>query len=88
MKKFTVQELLEICGDMYIYITDYNKVNSNGCELVYWEGWNDDYYTNRPFGEYIVKHISSYGSITKNIDFIDGKQNMIFNILYVMIEKE
>lgn len=86
--KFKVQDLIEVCGDMYIYISDLNKVNSDGNEIIYWQGWTDDYFNECPYGEYEVRHISSYGTKEKGINYPYGTEKMCFNILYILIEKE
>lgn len=86
MKKFKVKELIEVCGDMYIYITDFNKTEKDGHEKIYWQGWADDYFKERPFGDHTVMHISSGGTKEKPVDYIHGTENLTFNVLYVMID--
>lgn len=88
MDKFKVQDLIEVCGDMYIYVSDFNKVNSDGSEVIYWQGWTDDYFKERPFGEYEVKHISSCGTKEKEIKYPYGTEKIYFNVLYIQIKKE
>lgn len=88
LKKFKVQDFIEVCGDMYIVISDFNKVNSDDSEFIYWQGWTDDYFKERPFGEYEVKHISFYGTKEKEINYPYDTEKMDFNTLYILIEKE
>ena len=57
MEKFKVKELIEVCGDAYINIVDFNKVTANGSNITHWEGYTDDYFKERPFGDYDVMHI-------------------------------
>lgn len=59
-----LQQLMDIVGGRTkIVISHANKVNGNGTEIVFWEGITDDYFKNRPYGEWYVWHITVWDDV-------------------------
>lgn len=79
MKKFKVKEFIEILGDWNIIISDFNKVQCNGEEIIYWEGVTDDYFKERPYGDYDVMHITRYNADTMVIMIDKEVENQTSN---------
>lgn len=57
LESFKVEDLIEVCGDVNIEITDFNKVKADYNEIIYWKGETDDYFKERPYGKFYVQHI-------------------------------
>ena len=82
---FKVKDLIDVCGTFKIIITDFNKVKSNHEEIIYWSGFVDDYFRERPYGEYTVRHISYGGECDSSLF---GYESVTDGILYLMIDIE
>lgn len=88
MADLKVKELIELSGDMYIRIRDFDTVGADGSLTVLWEGWIDDYMKkdDKPYGEHTIKQVQSRGTEDREHCSPTGDYTTTHNIMNVMVD--